>query len=380
MKRPFVVINGTRMALLAALFAGTAGMACAQIPGPGQFGSQGQGGAPTGQFEDVRNIPMTQRNSVGSGYGPDTRNGSIGQRDANGSLGGGGQFSSDRRNSSLYQQRTYGGTASKYPTDPRNTPLGQGGAYGSQGASGAYGGSGSSYGAYGTTGGYGAYGAAGTNTAQPVLDRNAPIDPLHTYGGPPVSQYSSDSRNPATGPQDLQQTYRPYGGVTEAGGGRRTATGANRVPVEQRRIYGGAKTSDDLAVGAEKAAIRQPGAKGKEADTTAVPYPGGAENAAARKTDAKGRAGANQSAPAAESGSEGDSGRQVDMKGREPALERLFTLRGTTGGDRGQPGARRGTGGTTPRNEAPEESPKKRTPTGEGAEDTGSVGNQPGKP
>jgi hypothetical protein len=152
------------------------------------------------------------------------------------------------------------------------------------------------------------------------------------------------------------------------------------MPVEQKRIYGGAKTSDDLAAGAESAAGRQPGTKGKEAATTAVPYPGGAENAAARKADEKGRAGANQPAPGMEPGSERDSGRQIDMKREEPAFERQPALRNPTGGDRAQPGARRGTGGTMPRNEAPEESLKKRTPTiGESAgEGTGFTSNQPG--
>jgi hypothetical protein len=373
MKCPSVVISGTGVTLLAGLF--IAGPAYAQIPGPGQFGSQGQGGAPAGQFEDIRNIPMTQRGSIGPGYGPDTRNSPIGQRDSNGGLAGGGQFPSDRRNGSLDPRRTYSGTTSQYPTDPRNTPLGQRGAYGGQGASSTYGVP--SYGAYGTTGGYG---AVGTNTAQPALERNAPIDPLHTYSGPSVGQYPSDSRNPATGPQGLQQTYRPYGGVTDVGGGRRTASGANRVPAEQKRIYGGAKTSDDLAAGTESGAIRQPGAKGKEAATTAVPYPGGEENAAPRKAGAKGRADANQPTPGMESGSERDSGRQIDMKGGEPAFERPPALRSPTGGDRAQPGARRGTGGTMPRNEVPEESLKKRAPTsGEsGGEGMGSTSNQPG--
>jgi hypothetical protein len=377
MKRPFGVTYEPWMVLLAMLFAGTAGVASAQIPGPGQFGSQGQGGAPAGQFEDVRNIPMTQRGSIGPGYGSDTRNSPIGQRDANGGLAGGGQLPSDRRNSSLDPRRTYGGTTSQYPADPRNTPLGQRGVYGSQGASGTYGGSGGSYGAYGTTGGYG---ATGTNTAQPALERNAPIDPLHTYSGPSAGQYSSDSRNPATGPQGLQQTYRPHGGVTDAGGGRRAVSGTNRMPGEQRRIYGGAKTSDDLAAGAENATTRQPGAKGKEAATTALPYPGDAENAAARKADAKGRAGANQPGPGVESGSERDSGRQTDMKGGEPAFEPSPASRNMTGGDRAQPGARRGTSGTTPRYDASEEPLKKRAPaSGENSgQGTGSPGDQPG--
>lgn len=380
MKHPSVVNFGTRMTLLAALFTGTAGVACAQMPGPGQFGSQGQGGAPTGQFEDVRNIPMTQRGSIGTGYGTDTRNNPVGQRDANGGLSGGGQFPFDRRNSSVDPQRAYGGTTSRYPTDPRNTPLGQRGAYGSPGAAGTYGGS--SYGAYGTTGGYGAYGAAGANTDQTALERNAPIDPLHTYGGPAAGQYSSDSRNPATGPQGSQQPYHPHSGVTGVGGGGRTASGANRVPVEQRRIYGGSKTSDDLAAGTENTAIRQPGAKGKETATTAVPDTGGADNAAARKADAKEPASANQPAPAVESGSERGSGRKTDMKGREPALERPPALRNMTGGDRAQPGPRRETGGTMRRGETTEEPLKKRSPAsdenmGEGA---GSVSNQLGKP
>jgi len=74
MKSSSIIIRGARMALLAGLCGGMAGVVCAQIPGAGQFGSQGQGGAPAGQFEDVRNVPMTQRGSVGAGYGTDTRN------------------------------------------------------------------------------------------------------------------------------------------------------------------------------------------------------------------------------------------------------------------------------------------------------------------
>ena len=131
MKYPSVVITGTRMVLLAGLFGGIAGVACAQIPGPGQFGSQGQGGAPTGQYPDVRNVPMTQRGTYG-GFAADTRNAPIGQRDAYGSVTGGGPVPSDRRNGTLDPRRGYGGTTSQYPTDPRNTPRGQTSVYGSQ--------------------------------------------------------------------------------------------------------------------------------------------------------------------------------------------------------------------------------------------------------
>jgi hypothetical protein len=213
MKNPFVVISRTRLALFAGLLAGMAGMACAQIPGPGQFGGQGQGGAPAGQYGDMRSVPMTQRGSYGPGYAPDTRNSPMGQRDPYGS-----QYP-DRRNNYIDSQRTYGGASSQYPTDPRNAPLGQRGAYGSQGVSGVYGGSGSSYGVYGTTSGTSGYGAAGENTSQSTLDsRNEPVDPLHTYASPAVGQYPSDSRNPATGTQGTQPAYRPYGSTT--GGGR----------------------------------------------------------------------------------------------------------------------------------------------------------------
>jgi hypothetical protein len=88
MKYPSVVITGTRTILLAGLLWGIAGVACAQIPGPGQFGSQGQGGAPTGQYPDLRNVPMTQRGTYG-GFAADGRNNPIGQRDAYGGVGGG---------------------------------------------------------------------------------------------------------------------------------------------------------------------------------------------------------------------------------------------------------------------------------------------------
>ena len=86
--------------------------------------------------------------------------------------------------------------------------------------------------------------------------------------------------------------------------------------------------------------------------------------------------------PAVESGSERDSRRQTDMKGAEPAVERSPALRNMTGGDRDQPGARRGTGDTMPRGGASEESLKKRSPAsdenmGEGA---GSMSNQLKKP
>lgn len=379
MKSSSIIIRGARMALLAGLCGGMAGVVCAQIPGAGQFGSQGQGGAPAGQFEDVRNVPMTQRGSVGAGYGTDTRNSPVGQRDADRGLTGGGQYpydSYERRNRSVNPQRAYGGAGGQYPADPRNTPLGQSGAYGSQGASSTYGGS--SYGAYGTAGGYGAYGATGTNTNQSIMDsRNAPVDPLHTYGGPAAGQYSSDSRNPATGSQDLQQPYRPYGGATGTGREeRRTVSGTKHMPGEPKRIYGGARTSDDLAPGTERAAIRQPGAKGKEATTTAMPYPGGAENAAARKTDVKGRAAESEQ----ESGSQPGFGRQTDVKGGERGLERSSATDSALGRDRVQRGVRPGTGGTIPRSEMPEESSKKRVPaSGEGAgEGTGSVSDQPG--
>lgn len=382
MKIPSIVIRGARVVLLAGLCGGMAGMARAQIPGAGQFGSQGQGGAPAGQFEDVRNVPMTQRGSVGAGYGPDTRNSPVGQRDADRGLTGGGQYpynSYERRNRSVNPQRAYGGAGGQYPADPRNTPLGQSGAYGSQGISGTYGGSGSSYGAYGATGGYG---AIGTNTNQSIMDsRNAPVDPLHTYGGPAAGQYSSDSRNPATGSQDLQQPYRPYGGATGGVTGAEKGKGRS-VSGEPKRIYGGARTADDLAPGTENAAIRQFGAKGKEAATTTAPYPGGAENAASSKTDRKGKGRAETGQPASrpESGPESGFGRQADTKGGERALEHPPVPRNIPGEDGAQRGARPGAENMIPRGDLPKESLKKRAPASvEGAgEGTGSVSNQPG--
>jgi hypothetical protein len=164
------------------------------------------------------------------------------------------------------------------------------------------------------------------------------------------------------------------------GEGKRTASGAKQVPAGPKRVYGGAKTADDLAAGTEKAAIRQSGTRGKEGAATAVPYPGGAENAAARKSDAKGRAAADQPGQRGEGASEPGSGRQTDMKGGEPALERAPALRNIPEGEGAQRGVRRGVGGTMPRSDTAEESLKKGAPpSGENAGGSaGSVGNQPG--
>jgi hypothetical protein len=198
-----------------------------------------------------------------------------------------------------------------------------------------------------------------------------------TYGGTAADPYSSDSRNSSTGGQGKQPGYRSYGGVTGVGEGGRTVSGAKQAPAGPKRIYGGAKTSDDLAAGTEKATIRQPGAKGKEEATTALPYPGGAENAAARKTDAKGRAEADRSAPGSDSGI---ADRKTDVRGGERVLERSPAMRNTTGDDGAQRGSRQGTGSSAPRSGPNEESLKKRPPagsesTGEGA---GAISNQPG--
>lgn len=364
MKYPSVVITGSRMVLLAGLLGGLAGVVCAQIPGPGQFGSQGQGGAPAGQYPDLRNVPMTQRGTYG-GFAADGRNNPIGQRDAYGGPAGGGQVPSDRRNSALDPQRGYGGGTSQYPTDPRNTPAGQRGAYGGavspHGSAPAY--------------PYGGYGPIGGNTGQSQLDpRNSTMDQLRAYGSPAVDPYSSDPRNASTGTQGKQPSYRSYGGVTGVGEGKRTASGTNQAPAGPKRIYGGARTSDDLAAGTEKAPIRQPGTKGKEEATTGVPYPGGAENAAARKTDAKGRAEADQ--PGSDSGI---ADRKTDIRGGERALERSPAMRNTTGDDGAQRGGRQGTGSSAPRSGPAEESLKKRPPAGgESAEGASSISNQPG--
>jgi hypothetical protein len=375
MKYPSVVITGTRMILLASLLGGLAGMACAQIPGPGQFGSQGQGGAAAGQYPDLRNVPMTQRGTYG-GFAADGRNNPTGQRDAYGGVGGGSQVPSDRRNGTLDSQRGYGGSASQYPTDPRNTPLGQRGVYGSQPAPVSPHGSVPAYPS-------GSYGPIGGNTGQSQLDpRNSTMDQLRTYGtygGSTADSYSSGSRNASTGAPGQQGSYRPYGSVPGVGEGKRTATGAKQLPAGSKRVYGGGtKTSDDLSAGAEKAAIRQPGARGKEEAATAVPYPGGPENAAGRKTDAKGRAEADQPKSGSESGI---VDRQTDIRGGERALERSPAMRNMTGGDGAQRGgSRQGAGSSVPRSGATEESLKKRSPAsgesmGEGAN---SLGNQPG--
>jgi hypothetical protein len=368
MKYPSVVITGTPMIVLAGLFSGLAGVVCAQIPGPGQFGSQGQGGAPAGQYPDLRNVPMTQRGTYG-GFAADGRNNPIGQRDAYG-VGGGTPVPSDLRNGTLDSQRRYGGSTSQYPTDPRNTPAGQGGAYG--GAVSPHGSA--------PTYPYGSYGPIGGNTGQSQLDpRNSTMDQLRTYGtygGSAADSYSSDSRNASTGVPGQQGSYRPYGGVTGVGEGKRTASGAPQVPVGPKRVYGGAKTSDDLAAGTEKATIRQPGAKGKEEATTGLPYPGGAENAAARKTEAKGRAEADRSAPGSDSGI---ADRQTDIRGGERALERSPATRNMPGGDGAQRGSRQDTGSSAPRSGPNEESLKKRPPAGSesAGEGAGPISNQP---
>jgi hypothetical protein len=204
------------------------------------------------------------------------------------------------------------------------------------------------------------------------------MDQLRTYGGSVADPYSSDSRNASTGAQGQQRSYRPYGDVTGVGGGGRTASGAKQVPAGPKRVYGGAKTSDDLAAGTEKAAPRQRGTKGKEEATTGVPHAGGAENAAARKSDAKGRAEADRP----QSGADSRGDRQTDTDGGERALERPPAIRNMTDGDGAQQGARQGTGrgSTVPRSGTTEDSLKKRPPaSGESAgEGTGTISNQPG--
>ena len=206
------------------------------------------------------------------------------------------------------------------------------------------------------------------------------MDQLRAYGasgGTAADPYSSDSRNSSTGVPGQQGSYRPYGAVTGVGEGKRTASGAPQVPVGPKRVYGGAKTSDDLAAGTEKATIRPPGAKGKEEATTALPYPGGAENAAARKTDAKGRAEADRSAPGSDSGI---ADRKTDVRGGERVLERSPAMRNTTGDDGAQRGSRQGTGSSAPRGGPNEESLKKRPPAGSesAGEGAGPISNQPG--
>jgi hypothetical protein len=61
------VLKNARSALLAGMVVfGVAGVVHAQIPGPGQVGGMGQGGAPAGEFPSDRgNVPPTQRNMQG---------------------------------------------------------------------------------------------------------------------------------------------------------------------------------------------------------------------------------------------------------------------------------------------------------------------------
>ena len=384
MKCPSVIVNATRMTVLAGLMGAIAGVAHAQLPGPGnpgpgQYGGAGQGGAPAGQSPpDWRNSPMWQRSPYGTGFPADSQNNPVGQRDADGGLAGIGQYPPARRNISVDPQRTYGGAAAgQYPSDPRNTPIGIRGSYGNQGTpatAGSYG----SYGAYGTTGGY----DAGASASQSTLDsRNSPLDPLHTYRGPTADSYSSDSRNLPAGPQSPQRIYRPYGdtvGGTKGGTvGGRAASGTGQVPIQQRHSYGAATAGSELTVESEKGAVRNLGTKGKGGTAAATQSPEGAEHMPDRKTGAKGRAEAEHPA----SGSEPALGRQTDIKGGELTREqRQPALRNIPGGDRAQR-ARSGPTGTAPGGEAPEDSLKRRAPApynekpGEG---TGSVDNEPG--
>lgn len=50
MKHTFILKNTFQSILLAGMFFGIVGVVHAQIPGPGQVGGMGQGGAPAGQF------------------------------------------------------------------------------------------------------------------------------------------------------------------------------------------------------------------------------------------------------------------------------------------------------------------------------------------
>jgi hypothetical protein len=193
-----------------------------------------------------------------------------------------------------------------------------------------------------------------------------------TYGGTAADPYSSDSRNSSTGGQGKQPGYRSYGGVTGVGEGGRTVSGAKQAPAGPKRIYGGAKTSDDLATGTEKTPMRQPGTKGKEEAKIAE----GAENAAARKAEAKGRAEADQSTGGSDSGI---ADRKTDVKGGERALERSPATRNMPGGDGAQRGSRQDTGSSAPRSGPNEESLKKRPPAGSesAGEGAGPISNQP---
>jgi hypothetical protein len=161
-------------------------------------------------------------------------------------------------------------------------------------------------------------------------------------------------------------------------------SGTKRAPNEPKRVYGSAKTSDDLAPGTESAAIKQFGAKGKDAATTATPYPGGAENAAARKADGADRKGQGETEqPASRSEPEQGFGRRTDTKGGDRALERSSGTRNLPGGgDAVQRSPRPRTGDTIPQGDVPEESPKKRAPAGgeNMGEGMGSIGNPPGNP
>ena len=236
------IVNSTRLILLAGLTGGVVCAVHAQIPGPGQFGGLGQGGAPTGQFPtNLRNMPPEERHGGQTQPGltsteqvpPDPRNSPFApQGTAPGSMTG---QTLDNRNVPLGQRDPRGNAMTgQFPADQRMAPMGQNPAYGGAGTGQAPGDLRSILGqrraadAKKTPAGpKRTYGSATPGKARPE-SKDAAYEDKRTYG-------SATNQKGTSGPGDGSAGEKPTYSETKAGQAPSAAKDGARG---ERRPYG----------------------------------------------------------------------------------------------------------------------------------------------